>query len=106
MRGCLWPRSILHHIGSRIVATLNTSQKARVLAKDGVGTAIPNAGATVTVNPPELATITESQGWWVNAGQPGTGTVTFLAADGRSGVLSLEVVLEPLTVELGTPQPK
>ena len=88
------------------MADLTTNQKARIHASTPAGTTIPDALATVTSSDPSVATIAESNGWWLVAQAPGNGQVTFTAADGRSGVLPFSVELEPLVITLGAPVAK
>ena len=89
------------------MAALNTQQKAPVIITDFIGQPVPASGLVVALDPP-----TGVVSWgapdgvlWLTAIAAGACTVTVTKA-GSTGTLEVTVTAAPLTLTLGTPEPK
>lgn len=89
------------------MAALNTQQKAAVIIKDFYGTELSSLGATTTLSPEEgvLSAKNVNNVITLTAVAPGDCTVTVTKA-GSTGTLDVTVTAAPLTLTLGTPEPK
>ena len=89
------------------MAALNTQQKAPVAITDFVGQPVPAVGIVVALDPPTgvLSWGAPDGVLWLTAIAPGTCTVTVTKA-GSTGSLDVTVTAAPLTLTLGTPEPK
>jgi hypothetical protein len=89
------------------VATLNTQQKAPLNITDFVGQPVSATGALITLSPASgiLQSGNVNGTYWLTAIAAGICTVT-VAKGGSVGTLEVEVVAAPLTLTLGTPEPK
>jgi hypothetical protein len=87
--------------------TLNTAQKAPVVVTDFYDNLVDTSGSQLTAAPSGVVTATHVAGtWWVYAAGPGTATLTLTKAGTSGGTLEVTVTSAPLTLTLGTPEPK
>ena len=86
-----------------MAATLTTSQKAPLVVTTEAGVEIDANHRSVSIE--GTAVTIDTGGVYVYGTEPGTATVTVSSA-GQIGVLEVLVTAAPLTVTLGTPEPK
>jgi len=86
---------------------LNTQQKAPLNVTDFIGQPVSATGALITLDPPTgvLSSGNINGVYWLTAIAPGVCTVTVTKA-GSIGSLDVTVTAAPLTLTLGTPEPK
>jgi hypothetical protein len=88
------------------MADLNTAQKAPLIITDFYGNPLSATGSTITTDTPGVVQSGNINGtYWLTALAPGDVIVT-VSKGGTSGSLPVHVTAAPLTLTLGTPEPK